>query len=98
VRIHVTLSLDCDHDRDVKAHGEYRTKPLILEIYDELAEAMKTGRPYQTRLDPPPADPASPTRRGRFRRRFRKCLLDHLLKGMKRLDTWMDKRHRISTG
>jgi hypothetical protein len=44
-------------DRDVKAHGEYRTKRLILEIYDELAEAIATGRPYQTRLDPPPADP-----------------------------------------
>jgi hypothetical protein len=44
-------------DRDVKAHGEYRTKRLILEIYDELAEAIATGRSYQTRLDPPPADP-----------------------------------------
>jgi N-6 DNA Methylase len=44
-------------DRDVKAHGEYRTKRVILEIYDELAEAIATGRPYLTRLDPPPADP-----------------------------------------
>jgi hypothetical protein len=44
-------------DRDMTAHGEYRTKRLILEIYDELAEAIATGRPYQTRLDPPPADP-----------------------------------------
>lgn len=43
--------------RDERAHGEYRTKRLILEIYDELAEAIATGRPYQTRLDPPPADP-----------------------------------------
>jgi hypothetical protein len=43
--------------RDEQAHGEYRTKRLILEIYDELAEAIATGRPYQTRLDPPPADP-----------------------------------------
>ena len=42
---------------DEKAHGEYRTSRLILEIYDELAEAIRTGRPYQTRLDPPPADP-----------------------------------------
>jgi hypothetical protein len=41
----------------VKAHGEYRTKRVILEIYDELAEAIATGRPYLTRLDPPPADP-----------------------------------------
>lgn len=44
-------------ERDVKAHGEYRTKRLILEIYDELAQAIQRGEPYQTRLDPPPADP-----------------------------------------
>ncbi|HXF97932.1 MAG TPA: hypothetical protein VNJ46_04895 [Gaiellaceae bacterium] len=43
--------------KDEKAYGEYRTKRLILEIYAELAEAIATGRPYQTRLDPPPADP-----------------------------------------
>ena len=42
---------------DEKAHGEYRTKRLILEIYDAMAEATRTGRPYETRLDPPPADP-----------------------------------------
>ena len=40
------------------AHGEYRKKCIILEIYDEMAEAMKTGKPYQTRLDPPPGPPA----------------------------------------
>jgi hypothetical protein len=34
----------------------YRTKRVIFEIYDEMAEAMRTGKPYQTRLDPP-ADP-----------------------------------------
>ena len=43
--------------KDVKAHGEYRTKRVILEIYDEMQQAMETRRPYQTRLDPPPADP-----------------------------------------
>lgn len=37
--------------------GEYRTQRVILEIYDAMAEAMRTGKPYQTRLDPPPADP-----------------------------------------
>jgi hypothetical protein len=42
---------------DEKAHGEYRTKRVILEIYDSMAEAIRTGKPYQTRLDPPPADP-----------------------------------------
>jgi hypothetical protein len=43
--------------RDMDAHGRYRTKETILEIYDALAEAQRTGTPYQTRLDPPPADP-----------------------------------------
>ena len=49
-----------------KAHGEYRTKRVILEVYDAMAEAARTGRPYQTRLDPPPADPrvAHPDTRG----------------------------------
>jgi hypothetical protein len=40
-----------------KFNGDYRTKRTILEIYDALAESMQTARPYQTRLDPPPADP-----------------------------------------
>ena len=35
----------------------YRTKDTILEIYAALAEAMKTGQPYTTRIDPPPAYP-----------------------------------------
>jgi hypothetical protein len=41
---------------DEKAHGEYRTKRVILEIYDAMAEAARTGSAYETRLDPPPAD------------------------------------------
>jgi hypothetical protein len=41
---------------DEKAHSEYRTKRVILEIYGAMAEAARTGKPYQTRLDPPPAD------------------------------------------
>jgi len=41
---------------DEKMHGEYRTKRVILEIYDALAEAIRDQTPYETRLDPPPAD------------------------------------------
>jgi hypothetical protein len=44
--------------KDEKAHGHYRTKDKILEIYDAMAEAMKTGQAYQTLLDPPPANPS----------------------------------------
>jgi hypothetical protein len=43
--------------KDEERFGEYRTKRVILEIYDEMAEAARTGRPYETRLDPPPGDP-----------------------------------------
>lgn len=42
---------------DEKAHGEYRTKRVILEVYDAMAEASRIGVPYVARLDPPPADP-----------------------------------------
>ncbi len=42
--------------KDEEKHGEYRTKRVILEIYDAMLEAIRTGRPYQMRLDPPPAD------------------------------------------
>jgi hypothetical protein len=38
-------------------HDEFRTKRVVLEIYDKLTESIRTGRPYQTRLNPPPADP-----------------------------------------
>jgi hypothetical protein len=44
--------------RDEQRHGEYRTKRLILEISDEMAKAIESGEPYETRLDPPPADPS----------------------------------------
>jgi hypothetical protein len=43
--------------KDIDKDGEYRTKRVILQIYDEMAEAMRTRVPYKTHLDPPPADP-----------------------------------------
>jgi hypothetical protein len=42
--------------KDEKQYGEYRTKRVILEVYDELQKAMETGVPYQTWLNPLPAD------------------------------------------
>ncbi len=41
--------------KDEAAHGTYRTKDLILDIYDRMAKAQRTGTAYQTVLDPPPA-------------------------------------------
>ena len=38
---------------EAKFKGDYRTKRVILEIYDAVAASMQTGQPYQTRLAPP---------------------------------------------
>ena len=42
---------------EVASEGTYITKDAILKIYDAMAEAIRTGQPYQTRLDPPPGPP-----------------------------------------
>ena len=44
--------------KDEKQYGEYRTKRVILEMYDEMRRAMETGEVYRTRLVPGPADKA----------------------------------------
>ena len=44
--------------KDEKLYGEYRTKRVILEMYDEMRRAMETGEAYRTRLVPGPADAA----------------------------------------
>jgi hypothetical protein len=38
--------------KDIQHHGTFRTKNLVLDIYDAITEATRT--PYQTILDPPP--------------------------------------------
>ena len=44
--------------KDEKLYGEYRTKRVILEIYDEMKREMELGEAYRTRLEPGPADAA----------------------------------------
>ena len=44
---------------DNSNHGEYRTKRVILKIYDEMALCRERGYEYQTKLSPPPADPSA---------------------------------------
>ncbi len=43
---------------DEARYGEYRTKRLILEIYDKMKIAMDGGPPYESPLDPPPGQKA----------------------------------------
>ncbi|MGV8119100.1 MAG: Eco57I restriction-modification methylase domain-containing protein [Candidatus Xenobiia bacterium LiM19] len=42
--------------KDIANYSEYRTKRVILEMYDRMKEAMTSGKPYETLLDPSPAD------------------------------------------
>ncbi|BCL80059.1 N-6 DNA methylase [Ktedonobacteria bacterium brp13] len=46
--------------KDEKEYGKdnYRTKQVILEIYDKMQQAMESGEAYETLLVPGPADPA----------------------------------------
>ncbi len=44
--------------KNAAEHGSYRTKDLILDVYDRMAKAIGTGELYQTILDPPAADPS----------------------------------------
>lgn len=56
---HVMETFTIVRKNDEKAHGEYRTKRVILERYDSLVKAAQTSRPYRTPLDPLPAAPGA---------------------------------------
>lgn len=43
-----------------KYECNYRTKRVILEIYDAMQAFIRTGQPYQTRLNSPPGPPGEP--------------------------------------
>ncbi len=38
---------------EIRSHGEFRTRRLVLECYDALAHASATGEPYASPLGPP---------------------------------------------
>lgn len=42
--------------KDEAKYGEYRTKRIVMEIYDAMQQAIATGAEYQTLLNPLPAD------------------------------------------
>lgn len=44
--------------RDEEKFGDYRTKLMILRIYDNMQKSIATGETYQTILEPPPAHPS----------------------------------------
>jgi hypothetical protein len=44
--------------KDLESFGTYRTKDMLLEIYDSMANAIRTNVSYHTRLSPEPAAPS----------------------------------------
>lgn len=43
--------------KDEGSYGNYRTKGLILEIFDQMELAIESGKAYISILDPLPGDP-----------------------------------------
>ena len=43
--------------KDQTQYGSYRTKEKILAIYEKMSQSIASNKPYETILDPPPADP-----------------------------------------
>lgn len=51
---HVMDSFAVVRKYDERDHGEFRTKRMILEIYNEMAKAVANDSVYTSPLDPPP--------------------------------------------
>jgi hypothetical protein len=51
---HVLDSFFVVRKYEERDHGEFRTKRLVLEIYDAMIEAARTGVPYASALEPAP--------------------------------------------
>jgi hypothetical protein len=43
-------------NNDIAKYGTYRTKNLILDVYDRMSAADTAGVPYGTMIAPPPGD------------------------------------------
>jgi hypothetical protein len=54
--VHIMDSFPVLRRREEELHGEYRSKRVVLDIYDRMRRAIEAGEPYKTVLDSPPAD------------------------------------------
>jgi hypothetical protein len=43
-------------NNDIAKYGTYRTKDLILDVYDRMSAADAADVPYETTITPPPGD------------------------------------------
>ena len=55
---HIVETFPIVRRKDETRYGEYRTKRVILDLYDAMLTGAATREPYRTVLDPPPADPS----------------------------------------
>jgi hypothetical protein len=61
--VHVMDSFPIVQRKDNAEFGEYRTKRLILEVFDAIRSAIDTGMAYESPLNPPPGHgPRHPAR------------------------------------
>lgn len=51
---HVLDSFGALRRNEEREHGEFRTKRLVLDVFEAMARADETGVPYRTALDPQP--------------------------------------------
>ncbi len=55
---HLLESFSALSNQEVRKFGEFRTKRLVLETYEAMAAAKAQGKPYVSKLDPPPGHPS----------------------------------------
>jgi hypothetical protein len=62
---HILDTFNVLREREQRTSGEYRTKRLILDRYDAMSTAVRSGSPYRSDLDPSPGEgrrhPAEPS-------------------------------------
>jgi hypothetical protein len=69
---HVLDSFFVVRKYEERDHGEFRTRRLVLEIFDAMVAAVGSGLPYRTVLDPPPGHgPRHPNQDDQARRDVR---------------------------
>ena len=63
--VHILESFPILRQREEARHGGFRTRTLVLDIYDEMSGAIRDGRVLSSRVSPPPGPPESPLSSGR---------------------------------
>lgn len=51
---HVLGTFRALRDAEMRLYGEYRTQRLVLDLYDQIAVAIRTGQPFRSSLTPQP--------------------------------------------